>query len=65
MLEYQVRVLEEQKDLSEKINKLRTFLCDSCQLVTRDEHRRLMRQYLAMSDYLDVLAERIAAFKES
>jgi hypothetical protein len=66
MLDYQGRVVKERDQLSEKIDKLRTFT-NSAVYVTLPykERGRLTRQYLAMATYLDILNERIAAFEAS
>jgi uncharacterized protein len=65
MLEYQVRVIEERKELSEKIDKLLTFIVSEHSPQVSDTALRLLkRQYLAMDNYLDILNERIAAFEE-
>ena len=63
MLDYQERVIEEEKQLAEKIFKLESFLkvklfaeLDSL------ERRRLRRQLTHMEGYLRVLQERIEAF---
>lgn len=61
---YQERVVAERGGLSEKINKLRTFLGSSIFSNLDIEDRRLLTmQYLAMAAYRDILNERIAAFK--
>lgn len=63
MAPHQERVIAERDELSEKLDKLRTFLTSMIfTSLPRDEQRRLTRQTLIMSDYLDVLDERIAAF---
>jgi hypothetical protein len=63
---YQERVLAERDELSERLDKLRTFLNSAkFDAVPRPEQVRMTRQYLAMSSYLDVLNERIAAFMAS
>jgi hypothetical protein len=63
-LAYQERVVEEQKELSEKLYKLQTFNNGpTFSALPAAEQVRLMRQYLTMSDYLQVLKERIAAFR--
>jgi len=62
---HQIRVIEERVALAEKLDKLRTFTSGAFfQTVVRDEQRRLVRQSLIMSDYLDILDQRIAAFQE-
>ena len=64
MRDYQVRVVYERDELSEKVDKLRTFVNSSAFLSVPDEEQyRLTHQYLAMASYLDILNERIAAFE--
>jgi uncharacterized protein HemY len=70
MLPYQERVIEERAQLSEKLVKLDAFLdrrnvsaaSDTVNSLGEDERRRLVRQSLAMQNYLDILDERIAAW---
>ena len=64
MKPYQQRVVLERDELSEKIDKLRTFLDDqkSVQVVRADELDRLHRQHIVMRAYLAILNERIAHF---
>jgi hypothetical protein len=63
LLAHQVRVIEERVALAEKLEKLRTFVGGALfQTVSRDEQRRLTRQTLVMSDYLEILDQRIGAF---
>jgi len=66
MRDYQLRVVWERDELSEKINKLRTFINGRFfSSIDPEEQYRLAHQYLTMAAYLDVLESRIAAFKES
>lgn len=58
------RVIEEKKDLDEKIEKLDAFIHgDTYPTLEEVERMRLMRQFCHMKDYSNVLGERIAAFK--
>lgn len=60
---YQERVIAERDGLSEKIDKLRTFVNSAASMrVSGTEGVLLMRQYTVMAAYLDILNERIAAF---
>ena len=60
---YQLRVIEEKKDLDHKIEKLHKWMMlpafDKLPELERD---RLMRQHIAMSQYSGVLGERINGF---
>ena len=64
---HQQRVVDEQSELNEKINKLSDFIKTSplFEGLPIDEQERLMRQKYYMIEYSDVLAERIAAFSLS
>lgn len=55
------RMIDEQKDLSEKVGKLEVFILSNPAFKSLDERRqRLMRQqYDAMNLYRQILAERI------
>ena len=65
MQAYQERVVVERDELSEKIDKLRTFLGGSVfPTLPIAERQRMTMQYLAMAAYRDALNERIAAFQE-
>lgn len=60
---HQERVLEECIALTEKYDKLRTFIYSPAfRSVPEAERRRLHRQELIMQLYLDVLGDRIGAF---
>jgi hypothetical protein len=60
---YQVRVVEEKKDLDGKIERLRAFMWGPDFLkLPPEEQRRLRRQEMIMELYSDVLDERIGAF---
>lgn len=65
MLDYQERVVEERDVLSTKIDKLRKFTHGVLfTTLSSKERGYLMRQYLVMAAYLDILNERITAFEE-
>jgi len=60
---YQQRVLEEQKDLDAKIEKLSQFLEKGpTHTIKSEELNRLRLQYQAMCLYSAILGQRIAAF---
>jgi hypothetical protein len=61
---YQQRVVEEHAELVKKLTGLRKFIADTdvFQKVDRDERRRMIRQEVVMTEYADVLDERIKAF---
>ncbi len=61
---FQQRVVDEKKELDDKINKLCVFeTSPTFQNLPDDERDRLRRQRLIMIDYSDILRERIANFK--
>lgn len=63
MKDYQQRVIDEQKELRIKIDKLQNFFdLDTFKNLDGQEKDRLQRQYLAMQDYSQILNERIVAF---
>jgi hypothetical protein len=65
MLPHQERVIQEMKELDEKIVKLDDFRHGKLyETLPVDERDRLTRQYAHMKDYSNVLAERIKAFPE-
>jgi crAss001_48 related protein len=60
---YQERVIEEKKELDEKIEKLAAFIeSDAFISVSTREKVRLHRQEVLMQLYSKVLADRIEAF---
>lgn len=60
---HQLRVIGEHIELAEKINLLARFVLGPIfPTLPAAEKNRLLRQRAVMSLYLDVLAERIAAF---
>lgn len=61
---HQQRVVTEESELSEKLNKLEGFLLGSVySQLPPAEQTRLSRQHLIMQLYAQVLAERITAFR--
>jgi len=64
MKPHQQRVVEEQKELSEKLSKLLIFIAQSpvYAALPDNEKERLNRQSKYMALYSDVLVERIKAF---
>ena len=61
---HQQRVLDEKRELDERLAKLEAFILDNpiWQTLDGDEKDRLARQARAMAQYSQVLDERIAAF---
>jgi hypothetical protein len=63
MQPHQQRVVDEQKELHDRLIKLVEFVgSDIYQKLHSDEQERLLRQAVHMEKYLAVLEERIAAF---
>lgn len=64
MAPHQQRVVDEKRDLDEKIEKLRAFIGgnDLFRTLRADEQERLRVQLLAMGTYSTVLGERIEHF---
>lgn len=63
MQEFQSRVVSEKAELEEKITKLQAFMSnDGYQSLPNDEQARMARQLSLMTQYSEVLSERIAAF---
>lgn len=62
MEEYQKRVVEEKKELDEKIIKLSQFIFSEKFIVPKGEQERMERQFFSMVEYSRCLRERIAAF---
>jgi hypothetical protein len=62
---YQQRVIDEKRELDEKLTKLKAFITDGDRFfqVPELERERLVRQLQHMADYSSVLRERIVAFK--
>jgi hypothetical protein len=65
--EFQQRVLDEKKDLDDKLDKLKAFINTDEKFLRLSvgEQLRLERQAEIMQDYSDVLTERIASFTEN
>ena len=65
-LPHQQRVIEEKSDLDAKRSKLAAFLyTGTFESLDSAERERLEKQLRLMTGYSDVLAERIATFKEA
>lgn len=66
MLPYQERVIEEKKQLSERLQKLTEFIFSgqAFDSLPKEERQRLVRQMNIMSEYSIVLLERIVAFEQ-
>ena len=64
MLPHQQRVVDEKKELDDKLTKLIQFFDNALfQSISSDEQERLRRQSDIMTQYSVVLGERIAAFE--
>lgn len=62
---YQERVVEEKRELDEKLGKLLDFICTARFLaLPPNERARMAFQRLSMKSYSEVLGERIEAFIE-
>lgn len=60
---HEQRVIDEKTELDIKLEKLKAFPETSIfKALPADERDRLGKQAMAMQDYSDILAERIAAF---
>jgi len=61
---HQERVVIEQSELREKLDKLKHFIMESpiFKTLPKEEQSRLNRQYDAMLEYYNILGERITAF---
>ena len=63
MQEFQQRVVDEKKELDEKIVRLKTFLNGEVYRgLPKAEQLRLGEQHSVMMVYSDILSERISAF---
>jgi hypothetical protein len=63
MAPHQQRVVQEKKELDEKLAKLDEFgRTDFYKTLPADEQGRLNRQHSMMEEYSRILGERIAAF---
>lgn len=64
MQPHQIRVVEEHTELEQKVERLGAFIgTPTYHALNNAEQYLLRRQLLAMSEYLDILAARIAHFK--
>lgn len=60
---HQQRVVDQQQELAERLDKLRVFLkTDRCLGLPFTERGRLMQQEKVMAEYSDILLDRINAF---
>ena len=66
MKEHQERVIQEQKELNEKITKLGDFLGDYDKrlIPSQAEYSLLCRQFDVMQSYNEILMERISLYEE-
>lgn len=63
MAPHQERVVQEKRELDEKLSKLSAFLVsDLYHTLPAEERDRLTRQHNVMTQYSQILGERIAAF---
>jgi hypothetical protein len=64
MQNHELRVVNEKIELDEKINNLGKFIDDSpiFPVLPAEERERLVRQKSCMTEYSDILKERIDAF---
>lgn len=63
MLPHQERVVQEKKELDERLDKLKAFFSSELyQKLDYDETVRLREQADVMKEYSDILLERIAHF---
>jgi len=64
MQPHQQRVVDEKKDLDEKLDKLKVFIETSptFKSLPADECGRLGKQFDVMTEYSSILSQRIAAF---
>lgn len=64
MQSYQQRVVNEKKDLNEKLDSLKAFIETNpiFKSLPADERARLGKQFDVMAEYSSILSERIAAF---
>jgi len=65
MKTFQHRVLHEKSELKFRHKKLQEFFAtDTFNTLPVEEQERLLRQSKIMQDYIDILSDRIEAFKE-
>ena len=64
MQPHQQRVVDEKKELDEKLDKLKAFIetNPTFKSLLADERGRLGRQFDVMAEYSSILSQRIAAF---
>lgn len=64
MQPHQQRVVDERKELTEKLDKLKAFIETNpvFKTLSTDEQGRLNRQFDVMAEYSSILGQRIAAF---
>lgn len=63
MQAHQQRVVDEKRELADKLTKLNAFIGSKVYIgLPEDEQFRLARQAGIMKDYLDILNDRINAF---
>lgn len=63
---YQQRVVDEHRDLRERLGKLASFMTTPIFVaLPKDEQSRLIRQHSVMDEYDRILRERIAAFQSA
>ncbi len=63
MLSQPERMVQEKKDLDEKIGKLGVFLRgEGRKSLRRHEHGKLVRQHRELEEYSSILGERISQF---
>lgn len=63
MKPYQDRVVEEKRELDAKRDNLRAFLAtDACACLPTREQMRLKQQFWVMTQYSEILGQRIEAF---
>ena len=66
MLPFQERVIEEKKELDERLVKLTVFVCsETFKKLSSVEQGRLNQQHSIMEHYSAILGRRIAAFSET
>jgi hypothetical protein len=65
MKPYQQRVIDEKNELDDKLNKLINFFSNPIfESLKNEEKSRLRKQAGIMTDYFDILNERISSFKD-
>lgn len=64
MQPHQQRVVDEKKELDDKLDKLKAFIDENpiFKGLHADERVRLCRQFDVMAEYSSILSQRIAAF---